>query len=232
MQPNTLTHGDCLEILPTLPPGSANFILTDPPYLVNFTPRDGRIVPNDDNDSWLKPAFAEMYRVLTDGAFCVSFYAWKEAERFLQAYRAAGFHIAGHFVFPKRYTSKTRFVRYQHECAYLLVKGTPWLRDENTIGDVIDWTYSGNNLHPTQKPISVLMQLIEAFSSPGDLVLDPFAGSGSTLAAAKMLGRRWLGIEIDQRYHGIATERMGQSVARPPLTIPQLQSAVPVGASA
>jgi adenine-specific DNA-methyltransferase len=227
---NTVIHGDCLNVLPTLAPGSTNFILTDPPYLVNFMARDGRTVPNDNNDGWLKPAFAEMYRVLADGAFCVSFYGWPNADKFLTAYRAAGFRVAGHFVFPKRYTSKTRFVRYQHECAHLLVKGSPWLRDEQTIGDVIDWTYSGNKLHPTQKPISVLMQLIEAFSAPGDLVLDPFAGSGSTLAAAQMLGRRWLGIEIDQPYHGIAMQRMGQSVTRPPLTIHAAQPTVSAGA--
>src|SRR5208283_4810186 len=112
----------------------------------------------------------------------------------------------------------TRFVRYQHECAHLLVKGTPWLRDD-TIGDVIDWTYSGNKLHPTQKPISVLMQLIEAFSSPGDLILDPFAGSGSTLFAARMLGRHWQGIELDPHYHSIASQRLGQTLPRQPLTI-------------
>ncbi len=227
---NTIIHGDCLTVLPTLPAGSAGLILTDPPYLVNFTARDGRTVPNDDNDAWLNPAFAEMYRVLSDGAFCISFYGWTSADKFLTAYRAAGFRAVGHFVFPKRYTSRTRFVRYQHECAHLLVKGTPWMRDD-TIGDVIDWTYSGNKLHPTQKPISVLMQLIEAFSVPGDMVLDPFAGSASTLYAARMLGRRWLGIEMDQKYHAIGSQRMGQSIPRPPLTVPQVQPTVSAGAS-
>jgi site-specific DNA-methyltransferase (adenine-specific) len=207
MEINTLLHGDCLHVLPTLAPGSAAFILTDPPYLVNFHARDGRTVPNDDNDAWLQPAFAQMYRVLAEGAFCVSFYGWSSADKFLAAYRAAGFRVVGHFVFPKRYTSKTRFVRYQHECAHLLVKGAPWARND-TIGDVIDWTYSGNKLHPTQKPLSVLMQLIEAFSAPGDLVLDPFAGSGSTLAAARMLGRNYLGIELDAHYHAIAAQRL------------------------
>lgn len=50
---NAIIHGDCLNVLPTLQASSANFILTDPPYLVNFTARDGRTVPNDDNDAWL-----------------------------------------------------------------------------------------------------------------------------------------------------------------------------------
>src|SRR5580700_1380795 len=136
---NIVIHGDCLNVLPTLAPGIANLILTDPPYLVNFTARDGRTVPNDDNDRWLKPAFAEMYRVLADGAFCVTFYGWPNADKFLTAYRAAGFRVAGPFFFPKRYTPQTGFVRYPDGCAHLLGKGNPWMGDD-TLGDGIQWT--------------------------------------------------------------------------------------------
>jgi DNA modification methylase len=226
---NTIIHGDCLNVLPAIPAASVNLILTDPPYLVNFTDRSGRSVPNDDNDRWLKPAFAEMYRVLADGAFAVSFYGWSSADKFLNAYRAAGFRVGGHFVFPKRYTSRTSLVRYQHECAHLLVKGSPWLRND-IIGDVVDWTYSGNKLHPTQKPLSVLMPLIEAFSAPGDTVLDPFAGSGSTLAAAQMLGRHWIGVELDAKYHEIASKRLAFSADRPHVTNAPFEPAVSAGA--
>ena len=151
---------------------------------------------NDDNDKWLAPAFAEMYRVLQRDRYCVSFYGWPHADCFMQAFRGAGFNIVGHFVFPKRYTSTTRYVRYQHECTYLLAKGFP-TKPENTIGDVLNWTYGGNKLHPTQKPISVLLPLVETISKPDGIVLDPFAGSGSSLVAAKMLGRKYLGIEMD-----------------------------------
>ena len=204
---NTLLHGDCLSILPSIGAESADFILTDPPYLVNYRSRDGRSVPNDDNDAWLMPAFAQMYRVLKNDSFAVSFYGWPSADKFLQAYRAAGFRVAGHLMFPKRYASSTGYVKYQHEAAHLLVKGSPWTMAE-TIGDVIDWTYSGNVLHPTQKPTEVLTPLIEAFCSTDGLVLDPFCGSGSTLAAAQKLGRRWLGIELDARYFEIARNRL------------------------
>jgi len=207
MQHNALIHGDCLRVLPTLPAGSIQFILTDPPYITRYQSRDGRTVPNDDNDRWLKPAFAHMYRALAKDSFCVSFYGWPQADRFMQAYKAAGFQVVGHFAFPKRYTSSTRYVRYQHECAHLLTKGNP-LYPKETIGDVIDWTYSGNRLHPTQKPLSVLLPLIETFSRPEATVLDPFAGSGSSLLAAKMLGRSYIGIELDARYHAIARRRL------------------------
>jgi DNA modification methylase len=204
---NTILHGDCLDVLPQLPPGSVDFVLTDRPYMVRYCCRDGRRVPNDDNDAWLKPAFAEIYRALARDSFAVSFYGWPHADRFLSAWRAAGFRIVGHFVFPKRYTSTTRLVRYQHECAYLLAKGSP-KQPSTTVGDVIPWSYTGNRLHPTQKPLPVLLPLVETFSTPGGLVLDPFAGSGSSLVAAKTLGRDWLGIELDAGYHAVAAERL------------------------
>jgi adenine-specific DNA-methyltransferase len=210
MHINTIIHGDCLKVLPELAAGSVNFILTDPPYLTRHKPRDGRTVPGDDNDAWLKPAFAEMHRVLQDDTFCVSFYGWPQADKFIAAYKAAGFRMVGHIAFPKRYTSSTRFLRYQHECAHLLAKGNP-KQPRETIGDVIDWTYSGNKLHPTQKPLSVLLPLVETFSAPQGTVLDPFTGSGSSLLAAKTLGRSYLGIELDQNYHAIASRRLEQA---------------------
>jgi adenine-specific DNA-methyltransferase len=170
-------------------------------------------VLNDDNDKWLKPAFAQMHRVLADDSFCVSFYGWPMADRFMQAYRAAGFRIVGHLMFPKKYASSTRYLRYQHESAHLLAKGDP-ATPQQPIGDVIAWEYTGNRLHPTQKPLSALMPLVETFSAPEDTVLDPFAGSGSTLMAAKTLGRSYIGIELDARYHAIARERLAASADR------------------
>jgi len=210
MHTNTIINGDCLSILPNVKAASVNFILTDPPYITRYQSRDGRIVPNDDNDRWLKPAFAEMHRVLEKDTFCVSFYGWPQVDKFMHAYKAAGFRVVGHFAFPKRYTSSSRYLRYQHECAHLLAKGNPRYPD-STIGDVIDWTYSGNNLHPTQKPLSVLLPLVETFSRAGANVLDPFAGSGSSLLAAKMLGRSYTGIELDAKYHAIAARRLAES---------------------
>lgn len=209
---NTVLHGDCLQLMPGIRDSSVDFILTDPPYLVRYRSRDGRTVPNDDNDKWLHPAFAQMFRVMRWHTFAVSFYGWPSADKFIGAYKAAGFRIVGHFLFPKRYTSGSNFVRYQHECAHLLAKGWP-RKPLEPMGDVVDWTYSGNKLHPTQKPLGVLMPLIENFCDTRGLVLDPFAGSGSTLMAAKRLGRDWLGIEIDPNYHAIATKRMAGGVA-------------------
>lgn len=137
---DTVAQGDCVELMRQMPAASVDFILTDPPYLVNYRSRDGRAILNDAADPWLKPAFAEAYRVLRWNRFCVCFYGWSKADRFLAAWRAAGFRPVGHLVFRKRYASTTRFLRYQHEQAYLLAKGEP-ARPERPIPDVLEMRY-------------------------------------------------------------------------------------------
>ena len=108
----------------------------------------------------------------------------------------AGFQIVGHIVFRKRYASKSRFLSYEHESAYLLAKGRPRL-PALPVPDVLEFPYSGNRLHPTQKPVEPLKTLIRAFTRPGQVALDPFCGSGSTLASVQELERRFIGIGID-----------------------------------
>lgn len=70
----------------------------------------------------------------------------------------------------------------------------------------------GNAVHPTQKPLGILHPLIGYSCPPGGIVLDPFMGSGSTLRAAKDVGRRAIGVEVDERYCEIAARRLGQEV--------------------
>ncbi|RUM99894.1 DNA methylase [Pseudaminobacter arsenicus] len=210
---DTVIHGDCIDVMSRMESGSVDMILTDPPYITHYRSRDGQTVRNDDNDRWLAPAFAEAHRVLQPGGFCISFYGWNQADKFLGAWRAAGFRPVGHIIFRKRYASAGCFLRYHHEQAYLLAKGRVEL-PAIPIPDVIDWRYEGNRLHPTQKPVSVLTPLIEAFSKPGEIVLDPFCGSGSTLVAAQELDRRFIGIELDVAHHATATRRVSGATNR------------------
>lgn len=204
---NRIVVGDCVKVLKTLPADRVDLAVTDPPYLVRYRSQDGRSIANDDNALWLVPAFAQIGRVLKPGRFCVSFYGWTQADRFLTAWRAAGLRAVGHFVFEKPYHSRERLLRYRHECAYLLAKGEP-VRPQIVLPDVLEWSYSGDALHPTQKPLSGIVPLILAYSRQGDIVLDPFAGSGTTPLAAKLLNRRYIGIELDARYARLAQERL------------------------
>jgi len=204
---DTVMFGDCIGLMNRLDAASIDFVLTDPPYITRYRDRSGRRVANDDNDAWLDPAFAEIFRLLKPDSFCLSFYGWNQAERFIAAWRAAGFWLAGHFVFAKKYASSVRFARYQHEQAYLLAKGDPG-RPSVPISDVIAFPYSGNRLHPTQKPVEALEPIIGAFCPPGGVVLDPFAGSGSTLIAARDTARRFIGIELEPGHYVTASERL------------------------
>jgi site-specific DNA-methyltransferase (adenine-specific) len=209
---NGVTCGDCIDVMAHMPARSVDFVLTDPPYLVRYHDRSGRRVINDDNDAWLKPAFAQIHRVLKSDSLCVSFYGWNKTDVFMAAWRDAGFRIAGHIVFRKRYASSARHLSYTHEQAYLLAKGFPPFPDRPP-PDVIDWHYSGNRLHPTQKPVQSLKPLISAFTKPRGIVLDPFSGSGSTLVAARELGRQFIGIDLDPDHHRTATTRLREQPA-------------------
>lgn len=204
---NSILHGNCIVKMRELPANSVDFILTDPPYLVNYRDRAGRSIQNDANDEWLRPAMHEAYRVLKQDRVAIMFYGWTRIDAFFAAWKSAGFRPVGHIVFRKSYASKTGFLSYQHEQAYLLAKGKPPMPAQ-PIGDVIDMPYSGNKLHPTQKPVRALAPLVRSFTLPGELVLDPFAGSGSTCATATLCGRQYLGIELDPAYVEQATRRM------------------------
>lgn len=200
-------QGNCVEIMAGFPDNAVDFILTDPPYLVGFRDRQGRTIAGDVTDEWLQPACHEMYRVLKKDALMVSFYGWNRADRFIAAWKAAGFSIVGHFVFTKTYTSKSAYVGYTHECAYILAKGRPRL-PQHPLPDVQGWKYSGNRHHPTEKPVTSLQPIIESFTAPSAIVLDPFAGSGSTCVAALQAGRRYIGIELLEQYHKAGRARL------------------------
>ncbi len=144
------THGDCVQVMSRFPARAIDFILTDPPYLVGYKDRTGRTFAGDNSSEWLQPACNEMSRVLKNNSLIVSFYAWNRADIFISAWKAAGFRIVGHLVFAKAYASKSTFVGYSRESAFLLAKGclqTP----ANPVPDVIPWKHTENRHHPTKK---------------------------------------------------------------------------------
>jgi site-specific DNA-methyltransferase (adenine-specific) len=210
---NTILQGDCIQAMRKMPANSVDFILTDPPYQVNYRDRSGRSIQNDADASWLKPAMQEAYRVLKQNRVAIMFYGWTKVDAFFEAWKGAGFRPVGHLVFRKTYSSKSRFLSYQHEQAYLLAKGRPPL-PKQPVADVIDMPYSGNKLHPTQKPVAALAPLIRSFTLQGELVLDPFAVSGSSCAAALLTGRRYIGMELDDAYFQQAVNRMSRIEGR------------------
>lgn len=194
-------HGDCVPIMQTMKGESIDFVLTDPPYLVDYKGRwdDKKSIAGDKDGTWVKPAFSEIFRLMKNDTFCVSFYGWPHADIFLKAWKLIGFRPISHFAFVKNYWGFGRFTRAQHESAYLLAKGRPAL-PQSQIGDVIPWKREPNRFHPHQKPVSSLWPLLSAYAPEKAVVLDPFMGSGSTLKAASELEMNGIGIEIEETY--------------------------------
>lgn len=176
----TIYHGDCREILPSLP--KVDLVLTDPPY------------PDIDK------GFAQTPISILGTLPCRQLIFWSAVEPFPLSFSAV--HIwhkpngnsSQHYerVFERNGLRVCRVFRY----AAILPNYTQFRNEcEN---------------HPTQKPRKLICDLMSKAS--GVLILDPFMGSGTTLRAAKDLGRKAIGIEIEERYCEIAAKRMSQSV--------------------
>ncbi|ETB86572.1 hemagglutinin, partial [Salmonella enterica subsp. enterica serovar Cerro str. CFSAN001674] len=94
--------GNCIDVMARIPDNAIDLILTDPPYLVGFRDRSGRTIAGDKTDEWLQPACNEMFRVLKKDALMVSFYGWNRVDRFMAAWKNAGFSVVGHLVFNQK----------------------------------------------------------------------------------------------------------------------------------
>ncbi len=207
MTMNQIICGESAFTLSTFEAASIDLCITDPPYLVNYKDRDGRSLANDDNPQAVLSVFDEIYRVLKPNSYCISFYGWNAIAEFSAKWREVGFKTVGHIVWTKNYSSRAGHTRYCHESAFVLAKGWPE-KPLHPLSDVQRWSYTGNRAHPTEKAVGVIAPLVRAFSLPGDTVLDPFAGSGSTAIAAALNNRNYIGIELEQHYCAIAQMRL------------------------
>lgn len=204
---NQVMQGNSAKVLDGIAANSVDLAITDPPYLVNYRDSLGRSVANDANADGVLPVFPELYRVMKPNSLVICFAGWTALDAFTSSWRDAGFQIVGHIVWAKDYASSSRQTAFHHESAYVLVKGRP-APPRVPLPDVQEWVYSGNRLHPTEKAVEIIKPLIETFSKPGDLVLDPFLGSGTTAVAAALMGRDYLGIELEERYCDLAQRRL------------------------
>jgi DNA modification methylase len=213
----TIYHGDCREILPTLDVSAVDLLLTDPPY--ELTATGGGI--------GAKRAYLAGIAGHIDGGFDMglvrSFRNWivfcakAQLTRLLAIAEESSKRWAlitwnkpnptplvnANYLPDTEYivhcfgSSKDLFGRYEDRSRFIV---HPGVQSAAAIG------------HPTSKPLPVMNKLVALGSDTGHLVLDPYCGSGSTLRAAKDLGRRAIGIEIEERYCEIAAKRLSQRV--------------------
>lgn len=206
-QTNRIFEGDATAKMREIPDDAVDLIVTDPPYLINYRDRSGRTIANDANPEAVLPAISEMHRVLRNDRYALIFCGYSAINQFSASWTDAGFRTVGQIIWHKSYASGSWHLERRHESAWLLANGSP-RKPRNPVSDVMDWCYSGNRIHPTEKSVEILKPLIEAYSFEDDIVLDPFLGSGSTCVAASMLDRRYLGIELDKSYCELAERRL------------------------
>ncbi|MER7500430.1 DNA methyltransferase [Nonomuraea pusilla] len=234
----TIHHGDALAILPTLPTGSIDLLLTDPPYnsggrtaseRTAQTARDKYVsgdaghaladFAGDTRDQrgytyWLTLVLGQGLRLARAGSSCLVFCDWRQAPATSDALQAAGWTWRGIIPWRKPISRPVRD-GFRRECEYILwgSHGVP-VRHDTPIylpGLVEGSQPRGRGRHHiTQKPVEVLRQLVRICPA-GAAVLDPFAGSGSTGVAALLEGRSFVGVELSEHYAAVARQRLTEA---------------------
>jgi site-specific DNA-methyltransferase (adenine-specific) len=231
----TIFHGDCRNILPTL--GKVDLIVTDPPYSISLEGSSGAHTSKkgggthrkaffDGDTDWQTMTTDVVERLLmaVTTTQAASLYAW------------CGHRQFGPIVeMLEQQGMKTRPIVWQKQCpvpappgvgwdsavelcVYAFKPGRVWTPPTGTkvpnfiVADSYRHGQPGKVDHPTQKPMATATLLIERSSEPGQTVLDPYMGSGTTLRAAKDLGRKAIGIELNEKYCEIAVARLAQEV--------------------
>jgi len=223
---NQIILGDGVEKMRKLPDGCANLILTDPPYGVNYQSRlrsdtFDLIEGDGKNDPVLSWSFAQCYRVLKENSHCYTFTCWQTLPRFLRLLEYWHFNIKN-CIIGKRAGHSCGSLNYGFAPSYEMIvfshKGKREF-NETTIrrlsddtgyvrrfDDMIDWLPVNEPsksicFHPTQKSLELIEFFMLVSSNKGDLVIDPFSGSGITAIAAWDLGRNFICYELDEGYH-------------------------------
>jgi len=205
----TLYHGDCRDILPHLEP--VDLVLTDPPYGIEYDTKKAN-----------KPNQKQFDAIANDNN--------SEAAGFvIQHYAETSMVIFGAINFSSILPSKGRWICWDKRCSEKADRmlGSPFELAWSNRKSGYDQMYrilhggvvnangvngKGPRFHPTEKPISLMQRIIEQNYKKAQIILDPFAGSGTTLIAAKRLGRKAIGIELEHKYCDVIVKRLRQEV--------------------
>ena len=217
----TIYHGDCREILPMLEP--VDLVLTDPPYEIEAHTLQRRVRRGNEPLSFeplsedLRNEAAELIAKLAT-RWVLTFCQIEASQIWRRAYENAGLNYRRTCIWVKpdgmpQYSGDRPGMGYETFVAMHVPGRSEWKGG----GRHGVWIFNKNcgvgaNEHQTEKPLILMKDLVHFFSYAGFTVLDPFMGSGTTLRAAKDLGRKAIGIEIEEKYCEIAARRMSQEV--------------------
>ena len=231
-----LINADCSKALKKIQTDSVDLILTDPPYNLGLfmKNRDTNLHKMRDNffgaagwddmdyDDWLESMdnfFEESARISKTGASMIMFMSLIKVETIMKLAIKHGFYYKTtgiwHKTNPMPRNMNLHFVNSTESWMYFTYKsitGT-FNNDSRLYHDFIETSLVTKNekrfgKHPTQKPIQLISHFVELLSNKGDLIVDPFMGSGTTGVVAKSMARDFIGIELDENYFEISKKRI------------------------
>lgn len=233
--PCTLYQGDCLEVMPTL--DQADAVITDPPYRVSKGGFASNLQLEGGFGGWMKD-----YGNQGDIVYCaVEFDDWlpltfaalgsssqayfmtngRNLASMQNAAERSGFRLHTILVWDKRTALPNKYYQNVTEFALFMFKGKARTINYPASKNLITFFQKDESPHPTEKPVSLMVNWIENSSSHGQTVLDPFMGSGTTGVACVQLGRKFIGIEIEPKYFDIACTRIEDALRQPDLFVKQ-----------
>ena len=169
--------------------------------------KQGKLFKHNDIDfsEWLP----EVFRVLKQETHCYIMINARNLKELQQKAEQVGFKYLQLLVWKKNNATPNRYYLNNAEFILMLRKGRAKNINDMGTKNVIEINnIIGNKKHPTEKPVNLMKVFIRNSSNENDIVLDPFSGSGSTCIASKELNRRFIGIELDEKYHKISLERL------------------------
>lgn len=218
-----LKQGDCVEVMKGMEDESIDLIVTDPPYLMRYKSSMRKDknhdfcteIKNDNNREVIINSINEMHRVLKKNSAMYLFCNSNKVDVFKREVEKAGFNIKNIIVWVKNahtagdlkaaYGKKYEFIIYAN-------KGRKFINGKR-LPDV--WKFNRvagkKQLHQNEKPLELIEQCVLKSSNKNDLILDAFMGSGTTGVACKNLNRRFIGIELEEKYFEIAKKRIEET---------------------
>ncbi len=232
----TIYHGDALAVLAGLE-ASIDAIVTDPPYASGSRSEASRVSSGAmvrgerfgnnpiENDQMTTTGFVWLIRevilaakpMLRPGGSVLSFIDWRQWPTLVGAIESCNLRVQNMVVWDKGAIGMGNGYRNRHELIAHASDGVPIVSDRgtpNVLAFAVDDTLievrkDPPKFHPSPKPVALMERLLAVVTAPGDLVLDPFAGGGATLIAAKRTGRRCIGIESSAAHCRTIASRLG-----------------------
>lgn len=221
-----LFNNSILSVFPYIDDNTIDLIVTDPPYKVTSRGsagnsggmlqkdinKKGKVFDNNDID--ITQYASELYRILKDGSHCYIMTNHINLMRILNEMTRVGFHFIKSLIWDKGNKIMGQYYMSQFEYILFFRKGKGVKINHCGTSDILSVPNkktkddNGKNLHDTEKPIELMKILIDNSSKENDIVFEPFMGIGSTIIACRELNRRYIGVELDEKYFNITKERL------------------------